>query len=63
MTSLDRDQLIALLLRDLDHELERFPTLRTFAERVADTILAALAEHDRRARALEPEFGEEDRDG
>jgi len=63
VTYLDRDRLVESLLRDLDRELERYPALRAFAERVADTILAALAEHERRLHMVTPEFGEEERNG
>ncbi|MFN3337381.1 MAG: hypothetical protein ACK42I_07775 [Thermomicrobium sp.] len=63
MTYLDRDRLVASLLRDLDRELEQYPALRAFAERIADTLVAALAEHERRLHAVAPEFGEEERDG
>ncbi len=63
MPSLDRDQLLELLLRDLDQPLAERPELRAFAVRVAEAIIAALAEHERRRHAITPEFGEEERDG
>jgi hypothetical protein len=63
VTYLDRERLLELLLRDLDRELEKHPELRSFAQRVADTILSALAEHERRLHTLTPEFGEEERNG
>uniref|UniRef100_A0A7C5VUJ0 Uncharacterized protein n=1 Tax=Thermomicrobium roseum TaxID=500 RepID=A0A7C5VUJ0_THERO len=63
VTYLNRDRLVESLLRDLDRELERYPALRAFAERVADTILTALTEHERRLHMVTPEFGEEERNG
>ncbi|MCX2726661.1 hypothetical protein OO015_04035 [Thermomicrobium sp. 4228-Ro] len=62
MAYLDRERLVELLLRDLDREVERHPELRSFAERVAETILAALAEHERRLHTLAADFGEEERE-
>lgn len=63
MPYLDRRRLVELLLRDLDRQVEQHPELRSFAERVAETILAALAEHERRLHEVPAEFGEEERDG
>ncbi len=63
MTYLDRERLLELLLRDLDRAIERYPEFRAFAERVAETIATAIAEHERRLHALSAEFGEEERNG
>ncbi len=63
MAYLDRERLVELLLRDLDREVERHPELRSFAERVAETILAALAAHERQLHQVSAEFGEEERNG
>ncbi|ACM05604.1 MULTISPECIES: hypothetical protein [Thermomicrobium] len=63
MPSLDRDQLLELLLRDLEQPLAERPELRAFAVRVAEAIIAALTEHERKRHTITPEFGEEERNG
>ncbi len=63
MIKLTQDRLVASLTRDLERELEQYPALRAFAERVAETILSALAEHERRLHTVTADFGEEERNG
>lgn len=59
MTTLDREQLLQLLVRDLEHALQELRQLRDFAERVAEAVLLALARHEERPHAVTPEFGKE----
>lgn len=59
---LTRERLVELLLRDLDPRVAEDPRWHAFAERVAEAILAALAEHERRSHQLSAEFGEEERE-
>lgn len=63
MTTLDREQLLQLLVRDLEHALQELRQLREFAERVAEAVLLALARHEEQPHAVTPEFGKEERNG